>query len=183
MKTQTQRTAHRIPGRAVLWLAALILCLAPVLAQADPVLPPPAYGLYLQQGNDLIRLNYLRARRVPVGEMGYVMGIMHRTRVFLSGERSELRTANPQPILYSYGANPADFYSLVKLERRHGLREFQYSIYSAGGSAKVVDEYLVGVKVEQAGKDLYRMTPAQALEPGEYGIVLGDSICPFGIDR
>jgi len=27
------------------------------------------------------------------------------------------------------------------------------------------------------------MVPGQELVPGEYGIVLGDSICPFGIDK
>jgi hypothetical protein len=46
----------------------------------------------------------------------------------------------------------------------------------------VVDDYRVQTRIERVGKDLYRLIPAQELAPGEYGIVLGDSICAFGID-
>jgi len=152
------------------------------LGHAQPTSSPPDYGIYLQKGDEWIRLHYLAAKRVPVGEMGYVIGILHRTRVFLIGERAELRISDRQPAIYFYGANPADFYTLVRLERKDGLREFHYSIYPLGGSAQVVDDYLVKVQIERIGKDLYRLTPSQELAPGEYGVLLGDSIYPFGID-
>jgi hypothetical protein len=167
----------------IAFLALSLLSLAtPLLARAQSVSSPPGYGIYLQKGDEWIRLSYQAARRVPVGEMGYVMGIMHRTRVFLLGGRSEIRVPNRQPTIYFNGANPADFYTLVKLDNREGLREFHYSIYRAGGSAQVVDDYRVQTRIERVGKDLYRLIPAQELAPGEYGIVLGDSICAFGID-
>jgi len=165
-----------------LCMAGTLSLLLPILVHAHPPPFPPAYGIYLQKGDEWIRLHYQPAKRVPVGEMGYVTGILHRTRVFLLGERAEVRISDRQPAIYFYGANPADFYTLVRLEKKDGLREFHYSIYPVGGSAQVVDEYLVKVNIERTGKDLYRLTPSQELKPGEYGIVLGDSICPFGID-
>lgn len=169
-------------GSILILVATVIPLLVPLLAQAETIAPPPAYGIYLQKGGEWVRLHYQPARRVPVGEMGYVIGILHRTRVFLLGERSEIRISDRQPAIYFYGANPADFYTVVKLERKDGLREFHYGIYPVGGSAEVVDEYRVKVRIEKTGKDLYRLMPAEPLMPGEYGIVLGDHICPFGLD-
>jgi hypothetical protein len=167
--------------RIVLFATILASCPLPLLAQAISPLPP-SYGIFLQKGDEWIKLNYQQAYRVPLGEMGYVMGLMHQTRVFLLGNRAQLRIFDRKPSIYSFGANPADFYSLVRLDAADGLRTFHYSTYHVGGSAKVQDEYLVGVEIEKVDKDLYRMVPRQELVPGEYGIVLGDSICPFGID-
>jgi len=167
--------------RIVLFATIFVSCLLPLLAQAiSPV--PPSYGIFLQKGDEWIKLNYQQAYRVPLGEMGYVMGLMHQTRVFLLGDRAKLRISDRKPSIYFFGANPADFYSLVKLTG-DGIREFHYSTYFAGGSAKVKDDYLVRVEIEKVDNDLYRMVPGQELAPGEYGIVLGDSICPFGIDK
>ncbi len=98
------------------------------------------------------------------------------------GERAKDRISDRQPPIYFFGANPTDFYSLVKLTG-DGIREFHSSTYFAGGSPKVVDECLVRVEIEKVGKDLYRMVPAQELVPGEYGVVLGESICAFGVDK
>jgi hypothetical protein len=168
--------------RIVLFATIFVSCLLPLLAQAISPFPP-SYGIFLQTGDEWIKLNYQQAYRVPLGEMGYVIGLMHQTRVFLLGDRGQLRISDLKPSIYSFGANPADFYSLVRLDAGDGLRQFHYSTYRVGGSAKVKDEYLVRVEIEKVDKDLYRMVPGQELAPGEYGIVLGDSICPFGIDR
>lgn len=182
MKIQPRSLASSILMLVSAWMAASIPLLMPLLAQGETTTLPPAYGIYLQKGGEWVRLQYQLARRVPVGEMGYVIGVMHRTRVFLLGERSGLRISDRQPAIYFYGANPADFYTLVKLERKDGLREFHYSIYHVGGSAEVVEEYRVKVRIEEMDRDLYRLVPAEPLKAGEYGIVLGDHICPFGID-
>ena len=184
METDRGKRLKSMASHSLFWLIlwACVLGLAPILALAQPPLPPPSYGIYLQKGDVLVKLSYQQARRVPVGEMGYVMGIMHRTRVFLMGERSEVRTSDRRPCLYFYGANPREFYSMVILHKRDGIREFHYSIYPAGGSAQVVDEYRVGVQTEEVSKDLYRLLPDQALDPGEYGIVLGNTLYAFGVD-
>ena len=182
MKTHPKGPIFRISLLGLLALMNLVALLAPLWVEAQPSSPPPAYGVFLHQGEEWIRLQYESARRVPAGEVGYVIGFMHRTRVFLVGDRSQIRISDRKPAIYFYGANPADFYTLVRLDNRDGLRQFHYSMYPKGGSAQVVDEYLVRVNVEQIGEDLYRLTPSQELSPGEYGIVLGDSICPFGID-
>jgi hypothetical protein len=182
MKIHPKKSTFAISLLALLGLMNLVSLVVPFRVQAQPSSPPPAYGVFLQKGEEWIRLQYQSARRVPAGEVGYVIGFMHRTRVFLVGERSKIRLSDRRPAIYFYGANPADFYTLVRLNNKDGLREFHYSMYPKGGSAQVVDEYLVRVNIEQIGKDLYRLTPAQELTPGEYGIVLGDSICPFGID-
>ncbi|MDH7499777.1 MAG: hypothetical protein QHH30_05255 [candidate division NC10 bacterium] len=174
---------RRGAARSLLILVAVTIPIwVPLLAQAQTMTPLPGYGIYLEKEGEWVRLDYQAARRVAVGEMGYVMGVMHRTRVFLLGARSEIRLSDPQPSIYFNGANPADFYTLVKLDNRNGLRQFHYSIHQAGGSAQVVEEYRVPVRIERVGKDLYRLTPAERLKPGEYGIVLGEHICPFGID-
>ncbi len=143
---------------------------------------PPTYGIYLQKGDEWVKLDYQHGYRTALGEMGYVMGVMHQSRVFLLGEHAKVRTSGRQPSIYFFGSNPADFYSLVRLTGE-GIREFHYSTYFAGGSPKVANDYLIRVEIEKVDKDLYRMVPAQELAPGEYGIVLGDSICPFRIDK
>ncbi len=164
-------------------LAGVFVCHLSSLSGWTSSPTPPSYGIYLQKGDEWVKLDYQRGYRVPIGEMGYVIGLMHQTRVFLLGDRSQLRISDPKPSIYSFGANPADFYSLVRLDAGDGLRQFHYSTYRVGGSAEVKDEYLVRVEIEKLDKDLYRMVPGQELAPGEYGIVLGDSICPFGIDK
>jgi hypothetical protein len=165
----------------------LLLVLAPMVpalspsAHAQLALHPPGYGIYLRSGDGWVRLEYQAARRVPVGEMGYVMGIMHRSRAFLRGERAPIRISGPYPFIYLHGAQP-EFYSLVRLEARDGLRQLHYSAYTAGGSPRVLEDYLIPVKVERLAKDLYRLVPARILPPGEYGLVLGDHLCAFGVD-
>jgi hypothetical protein len=165
----------------ILFLAIFVFCLLPLPGQAISPFPP-AYGIYLQKGDEWTRIDYQRAYRTPLGEMGYVMGVMHQSRVFLLGERAKVRISDRKPFIYFFGANPAEFYSLVRLQG-NGIREFHYSTYGAGDSLHVMEEYLVRVETEKVDKDLYRMTPVQELAPGEYGIVLGESICAFGVDK
>ena len=166
----------------IILLAGVFIChLSPFSGWASSP-TPPTYGIYLQKGDRWVKLDYQRGYRTPLGEMGYVMGVMHQSRVFLLGERAKNRISDRKPPIYFFGANPTDFYSLVKLTG-DGIREFHYSIYFAGGSPNVADEYLVRVEIEKVGKDLYRMVPAQELMPGEYGVVLGESICAFGVDK
>ncbi len=59
----------------VLLAGIFVCCLSPLSGWASSP-APPTYGIYLQKGDLWVKLAYERGYRTPLGEMGYVMGIM-----------------------------------------------------------------------------------------------------------
>jgi len=153
-------------------------------------------GIYLDQGAvgspDLVSLLPIMASSGQTTGNGTVL-FPHRAWLGISGLSSAQAVSGGQPTLYfyfenddrrvgSFGASgteaaqsPNEF-SLVKFRIRNGQRQVTVGESNMFSTRVGLDpEDILGVSIEQIGDGIFRVTPAGALEAGEYGFALKTS--------
>jgi hypothetical protein len=132
------------------------------------------------------------------GILGYAltMGIASASvKATIPGAGAKVRTVNAQPVFYmffdesvprnlavgsasvwttgagSVTSSPAEL-SLVRFMEKKGAREARVgSMNIAGAKQGVMDKDRIGFEVEQIKPGVFKVTPSQPLEPGEYGFI------------
>jgi len=159
--------------------AAISILLVLLAAEAVPVPSDP--GLYFLAPGGLTRIE---ARTVSLASEGNkltstaTLGVMKRGRVTaeIVGATAEHKVTSAPVFYYRTAAGsdaarvgPADLV-LVKLKSKHDRRRFQISSQSDWkASAGISLRSQVDFSKKQVESGLYKLIPAQDLEPGEYG--------------
>lgn len=112
-----------------------------------------------------------------------------KTKANLPGRTAEMQLTATVPVFYFYldttsgGLNtssgipstPNEF-TLVRFNQRSDNREVTISKQNSwGGKGGLSDEYVVGLKAEDLGNGIFRVTPLTPLQKGEYGFYLVNS--------
>ena len=113
-----------------------------------------------------------------------------RARVSISGNSSAQASSTNRPVFYFYFENDdrrvGDFgssatsaaqspneFSLAKFRVRDGQRQLTVARGNMFNANVGLDpEDLVNLSIQQIGDGIFEVTPAQELEPGQYGFVL-----------
>ncbi len=116
--------------------------------------------------------------------------LKRRSLVSLPGPQAAVRIANPQPAFYiqsneAWGANAV----LIPVKSAHDRRVLEkvQSGMGLGASGEIRDA--VPIEKQAVAKGIYKMTPSQALPPGEYAIgelvdgKLNMDVWDFGVDK
>lgn len=156
------------------------------------------YGIYLYEEKDgqrkMTQLNpsmsgqnrtggQFTASMTPFG-LGKV-----KTKTNLPGRNAALQIQTVAPVFYFYldnstggmntasgiPSNPSEF-TLVRFNQRSDNREVTIAKSNSwGAKGGLSDEYVVGLKAEDLGNGVFRVTPTADLKKGEYGFYLLNS--------
>jgi hypothetical protein len=156
------------------------------------------YGIYLYEENDGVRKmtqlqpNVSAQNRTGGGFTAAVtpfgLGKV-KTKANLPGRTANLQLTSTSPVFYFYldvssgGLNTAsgipstpNEFTLVRFNQRSDNREVTISKQNSwGGKGGLSDEYVVGLKAEDLGNGIFRVTPVAPLKKGEYGFYLVNS--------
>jgi len=171
---------------------------AMTLTDADPMKPHPS-GLYLidTAANRLSRIDPTVTNQAKTGGIfGYAltMGIASMSvKVAITGEAAKIAAASATPSFYfffdasnpqtanitsSWAAgssqsvsSPSEF-TLIKLMEKKGRREARVGSMNLGGAKTgVMDHDRIAFDYEMVREGVYRVTPKEPLEPGQYGFI------------
>ena len=172
---------------------------APISAAGDPNDPMSKknYGIYLYEDRDGVRkMTQLKPNVSAQNRTGglftssltYGIGKV-KIKTNLPGRNADLQLRETAPTFYFYldvtsgGLNtssgvPSDpkEFTLVRFNQRSDNREVTIGKSNAfGAKGGLSDEYVVQVKAEDLGNGIFKITPAGALQKGEYGFMLVNS--------
>lgn len=172
---------------------------APVGPTGDPNDPMSKhnYGIYLYEERDgsrkmtLLKPNVSAQNRTGglfTSSLTYGIGKV-KIKTNLPGRNADLQLQNTIPIFYFYldvtsgGLNTASGipsdpkeFTLVRFNQRSDNREVTIGKANAfGAKGGLSDEYVVQVKAEDLGNGIFKVTPANPLQKGEYGFMLVNS--------
>ncbi|MEQ1763050.1 MAG: hypothetical protein ABL984_07890 [Pyrinomonadaceae bacterium] len=172
---------------------------APVGPTGDPndPLAKHNYGIYLFEERDGVRKmtplkpNVSAQNRTGglfTSSLTYGIGKV-KTKTNLPGRNADLQLNQTGPTFYFYldvtsgGLNtssgvPSDpkEFTLVRFNQRSDNREVTIGKSNAfGAKGGLSDEYVVQFKAEDLGNGIFKITPASALQKGEYGFMLVNS--------
>jgi len=171
---------------------------AMTLTDADPMKPHPS-GLYLidTAANRLSRIDPTVTNQAKTGGIfGYAltMGIASMSvKVAITGEAAKIAAASATPSFYfffdasnpqtanitsSWAAgssqsvsSPSEF-TLIKLMEKKGRREARVGSMNLGGAKTgVMDHDRIAFDYEMVREGVYKVTPKEPLEPGQYGFI------------
>ena len=155
------------------------------------------YGIYLFEERDGVRkMTSLKPNVSAQNRTGglftssltYGIGKV-KTKTNLPGRNADLQLRDTGPVFYFYlditsgGLNtssgvPSDpkEFTLVRFNQRSDNREVTIGKSNAfGAKGGLSDEYVVQFKAEDLGNGIFKITPASALQKGEYGFMLVNS--------
>lgn len=172
---------------------------APVGPTGDPNDPMSKknYGIYLYEERDggrkmtPLKPNVSAQNRTGglfTSSLTYGIGKV-KTKTNLPGRNADLQLKETGPTFYFYlditsgGLNtssgvPSDpkEFTLVRFNQRSDNREVTIGKSNAfGAKGGLSDEYIVQFKAEDLGNGIFKITPASALQKGEYGFMLVNS--------
>jgi hypothetical protein len=169
-------------------------------ASGDPNDPMSkhSYGIYLYEERDGTRKMTQLAPNVSAQNRtggGFTAAVTPfglgkvKTKANLPGRNASLQIKSTAPVFYFYldtssgGLNtssgipstPNEF-TLVRFNQRSDNREVTIAkANSWGAKGGLSDEYVVGLKAEDMGNGVFKVTPAGDLKSGEYGFYLVNS--------
>ncbi|MER3431265.1 MAG: hypothetical protein C4324_09535 [Blastocatellia bacterium] len=169
-------------------------------AAADPndPLSKHNYGIYLyEEVNGQRKMTQLMPNVAAQNRIGGVftaavtpfgLGKV-KAKANLPGRNASLQITTTQPVFYFYldvasgGLNTAsgipstpNEFTLIRFGIRGDNREVTIAkVNSWGGKGGVSDEYVIGLKAEDVGNGIFRVTPAVELKKGEYAFYLVNS--------
>jgi hypothetical protein len=109
----------------------------------------------------------------------------HKSELVLSGRKAKMRIADQQPVfLSSYAIGEAPLVRLKPGDKHDDRNLKMASGHVFASKIGIRSEDKIEVVVERDPRGLYRVTPAKALPPGEYGFVLMEArkVFDFGVD-
>ncbi len=163
----------------------------------DPLVPHYA-GVYLMdewsEEPQMLRIDPTTSTQTKTGGLlGYAItgGIASASvKAVIPGSEAKHRAPKMKPVFYAYmnsseGNNAGTFstgfgsavqspneFSLVKLKQKKNRREARIgSLNIAGAKAGVMDKDQIAFSYEQVAPGVFKITPDQDLEEGEYGFV------------
>lgn len=169
-------------------------------ASGDPNDPMSkhSYGIYLYEERDGTRKMTQLAPNVSAQNRtggGFTAAVTPfglgkvKTKANLPGRNASLQIKSTSPVFYFYldtssgGLNTAsgipstpNEFTLVRFNQRSDNREVTIAkANSWGAKGGLSDEYVVGLKAEDMGNGVFKVTPAGNLKSGEYGFYLVNS--------
>lgn len=169
-------------------------------ASGDPNDPMSkhSYGIYLYEERDGTRKMTQLAPNVSAQNRtggGFTAAVTPfglgkvKTKANLPGRNASLQIKSTSPVFYFYldtssgGLNTAsgipstpNEFTLVRFNQRSDNREVTIAkANSWGAKGGLSDEYVVGLKAEDMGNGVFKVTPAGDLKSGEYGFYLVNS--------
>ena len=168
------------------------------LTDINPMTPHPS-GLYLidAAGNRLDRIDPTVSNQAKTGGLfGYAltMGIASMSvKVAISGEAARVVSSSGSPSFYFFfdASNPATAnissswsagsaqtvsspseFTLIKLMKKNGRREARVGSMNIGGAKTgVMDHDRIAFDYQMVREGVYKVTPKQPLETGQYGFI------------
>lgn len=160
------------------------------LDSPDPMVPHPS-GIYLAGVEKMTRIESTTSREARTSGMlgaaltGGLTGM--RVKAAINGPTANIATVEKQPVFYFYfdqaaqglgaagGAvtSPNEF-SLTRFEKKKDKREAVVGSVGIGGTkAGLRDKDQIDFQADQISPGVYKIVPAMALTPGEYGFISG----------
>ena len=171
---------------------------APSTAAATPAPPAPALAAGALKTQDviyqLVAGKYVEMFATSANLETNMAFFQSKSEVVLEGKKAQYRTSEKQPVFLStYSSTDAP---LVRLKPGDEHNDRNLKIGSGafmpfGGTQKmgVRNEDKIPVTIERDARGFYKVTPAAALAPGEYGFILATGfgagsgkIYDFGVD-
>jgi hypothetical protein len=171
---------------------------APSTAAAAPAPPAPALAAGALKTQDviyqLVAGKYVELFATSANLETNMAFFQSKSEVVLEGKKAQYRTSEKQPVFLStYSSTDAP---LVRLKPGDEHNDRNLKIGSGafmpfGGTQKmgVRNEDKIPVTIERDARGFYKVTPAAALAPGEYGFILATGfgagsgkVYDFGVD-
>lgn len=151
-------------------------------------------GVRLIDGPNSVEMKYSTGDMRSSGMLGNPFSM--KVRYALKGNRAQLRLRSTSPtfeIAIPSNVQPADYFSMAKLDTKSDRRELQAAKASVMGySNQLPKDKLIPVTIEEAQSQntagssyykLYRVKPVSPLRSGEYAFVVSSSFYDFGVDE
>ena len=97
-----------------------------------------------------------------------------KTKAIFPGAHASLQITESKPVFYFYTTDSAKNFSLVRLEEEKDQRKITMDEGNIFGTESGIrDSVVVPFDYERLADGVYKVTPKNALETGEYGFFLG----------